>query len=44
LEWFSAPAAEAAIPANQASFWINLKRSGTSLLVPAEQSILGVLD
>ena len=41
FEWFSAPAAEAA-PAG--GFWIDLQRSGASLHVPAEQSILEVLE
>jgi ferredoxin-NADP reductase len=43
FEWFSAPA-KAAPPAGQAGFWIDLKLSGTSLHVPADQSILDVLE
>ena len=43
FEWFSAPAAaEAAAPAE--GFWIDLARSGASLHVPPDQSILEVLE
>lgn len=44
FEWFSTPAEAAARPASGVSFWVDLKRSGTSLLVPAGQSILDVLE
>jgi ferredoxin-NADP reductase len=44
FEWFSPPPQEVAAAAPAGSFWVDLKRSGTSLLVPPEQSILEVLE
>jgi ferredoxin-NADP reductase len=44
FEYFAAPAAEAASSAQPEGFWIDLKRSGTSLLVPPGRSILEVLE
>ncbi|HEY0823427.1 MAG TPA: PDR/VanB family oxidoreductase [Ramlibacter sp.] len=43
FEWFSAPAADA-VDARAEGFWVDLKRSGTSLHVPPELSILEVLE
>jgi vanillate O-demethylase ferredoxin subunit len=42
FEWFSAPTREQ--PAGTDGFWIDLKRSGTSLRVPPQLSILDVLE
>lgn len=42
FEWFSAPASDA--PASTDGFWIDLRRSGQSLQVPPELSILEVLE
>lgn len=42
FEWFSAPASEA--PAATDGFWIDLRRSGQSLQVPPDLSILEVLE
>ncbi|MEJ7928355.1 PDR/VanB family oxidoreductase [Ramlibacter sp. AN1015] len=42
FEWFSAPAAPADAHGGD-GFWIDLKRSGTSLHVPPERSVLEVL-
>lgn len=44
FEWFSAPAANEPAAEAEGGFWIDLKRSGTSLHVPPEQSILEVLE
>lgn len=45
FEWFSPPAANTSAAEQPAEgFWIDLKRSGQSLLVPSEQSILEVLE
>ena len=44
FEWFSAPAADAAAEAPSGGFWVDLKRSGASLHVPPERSILEVLE
>ena len=44
FEWFSAPAANDAAPSPAAGFWVDLKRSGTSLHVPPDQSVLEVLE
>ena len=47
FEWFSAPAAADAGPDSSpggTGFWIDLRRSGSSLLVPEEASILDVLE
>jgi tetrachlorobenzoquinone reductase len=45
FEWFSAPAAEtAAVNEPAGGFWVDLKRSGESLHVPPELSILEVLE
>jgi ferredoxin-NADP reductase len=45
FEWFSAPADAPAISAAPAAgFWIDLQRSGGSLFVPEERSILDVLE
>lgn len=43
FEWFSAPAANEPDAAAD-GFWVDLKRSGTSLHVPPQQSILEVLE
>lgn len=43
FEWFSAPAAAQAQD-EAGGFWIDLQRSGTSLHVPPEHSILEVLE
>jgi tetrachlorobenzoquinone reductase len=43
FEWFSAPSTGAP-PAQSGSFWVDLKRSGTSLHVSPERSILEVLE
>ena len=47
FEWFSAPqpaAAEQDAGTAPEGFWVDLKRSGTSLLVPPERSVLEVLE
>lgn len=45
FEWFSAPATnDAAAAAPAEGFWIDLQRSGTSLHVPPNQSVLEVLE
>ena len=46
FEWFSAPAPAQAAPAPEADdgFWIDLARSGQSFHVPADRSILEVLE
>lgn len=45
FEWFNAPpAAEAAAAGGADGFWIDLQRSGTSYHVPADRSILEVLE
>ncbi|HET8744883.1 MAG TPA: PDR/VanB family oxidoreductase [Ramlibacter sp.] len=46
FEWFSAPAAEPqeGTASEADGFWIDLQRSGTSLHVPPERSVLEVLE
>ncbi|MBA2960615.1 MULTISPECIES: PDR/VanB family oxidoreductase [Ramlibacter] len=45
FEWFSAPAADAPPAAAAADgFWVDLRRSGTSLHVPPDRSVLDVLE
>ena len=44
FEWFSAPAANEVAAEPAGGFWIDLQRSGTSLHVPPERSILEVLE
>lgn len=44
FEWFSAPVAEPAGTADDGGFWVDLKRSGASLHVPPDRSILEVLE
>jgi vanillate O-demethylase ferredoxin subunit len=43
FEWFSAPAAAGGEPP-AGGFWVDLRRSGTSLHVPPDRSILEVLE
>jgi ferredoxin-NADP reductase len=44
FEWFNAPVAAPQAQESSDGFWIDLKRSGTSLHVPADRSILEVLE
>jgi ferredoxin len=44
FEWFNAPVPEAPADAADPGFWVDLQRSGTSLHVPPDQSILEVLE
>lgn len=42
FEWFSAPATEQ--PTAAGGFWVDLKRSGTSVFVPPDRTVLEVLE